>query len=298
MLLLALFVACKGGGGPDDTDDTDDTDVVELDACARWETDRSYWNAAIWTGDPNTCDAGELDPSTSSVMMRGANLYRHLAGLPDLVENADKSEAAQQCALILEANDTFVHVPDPGAQCFTTEGGNATASSLIAPVGGVAAIDQHMAGARWGTDPFTLRERRFLLSPITDTIGVGSSPNWSCYHVIGGTGTGGPQWVAWPPAGEIPLGAYEQTTNGSVWSIQSDLIDFTHATVKVIDVATGYELPLGVGVMQPNAGSRYALAWEARGWEPASDEDTTYRVEIGGLAEPISYDVKVLACLD
>lgn len=297
MFLLAALIACKGGG---DTEDTDDTDTaVVLDVCDRWKSDRAYWNGAIWTGDIDACDAGTLDPSSSDAMLRGVNLYRFLAGVAPVTLDPAKSAVAQECALILDANEQFMHVPPTTAECFTAEGGNATARSLIAPVGGVPAVDAHMLGLPFGTDSYTLKERRFLLSNATDTIGVGSTPGWSCINAIGGAGTGGPQYTTWPPAGDFPRDALMETTQpDSAWSIQSDLIDFSGASIHVFDTVTGFDLPIDVGLMANNQGSRYALAWAPKGWAPPTDEDLAYRVEITGLAEDITYEVNVKICFD
>jgi hypothetical protein len=259
--------------------------------CARWRADRADRAEGAWSGSVAACDAGDVAAPGRVNALRQVNLFRYLAGLPEVTESAAKTATAQACALMLEANRALSHEPPATWTCFTQAGADGAGQSNIATVAGVAAVDLYMADPGNAT---TIGHRRWILSNSLDTVGLGSAARYSCLQVLGGRGNAGKAYTAWPPAGEVPLEAL--AVRGGVdatgWTIQSDSINLGSAQVTVTDA--GVDLPVMVVQLGANYGSRWALRFVPQGW--GAQAGHTYAVSVAGTSPAISYSVAVLAC--
>jgi hypothetical protein len=227
--------------------------------------------------------------------LRMVNLYRFLAQLPEVASDPGRDAKAQRCALMMNANLQLNHTPPTTWTCYSADGAEAAGMSNLASTGGVEAVDLYMVDAQ---DTAALGHRRWLLSPSLGPVGLGSTSEYSCLWVGGGSGTAVKPWVAWPPPGPFPVEALLPATNaGSLneagWSIQSDTIDFSKATVDVSEGVT--HLPVTPSPLDNDFGSVFAIAFTPLGWSPQPGH--RYDVRVTGVSPEIGYSVDVVNCL-
>lgn len=276
-----------------DTDaDSDSDSDSDADAamCAAWTAGRANLSEGTWNGTVATCNAGDMSSDWRARVLTQVNLYRSLADLPAVSLDATRNAAAQQCALMETAHGSLSHYPDSSWACYDADGAEAAGKSNIATTAAVEAVDLYMEDFGNAT---TLGHRRWILSNGLGPIGVGSTSSYSCMWVLYGSGTDSTPWTAWPAPGPFPIDAMGTGSNGvdSVgWSVQSDSIDLTRATVTVTD--GGVNKPVTVTVLDAYYGSDYAIAFTPSGWRSTAGH--TYHVVIGGTS--IAYDVAMVDC--
>jgi len=282
--------ADAGAPGPD----ADTGDRTAAATCARWLADRADMREGAWSGDVASCNAGDdLDPGRGNAL-RLINLYRWLAELPAVTDDADLDAHAQACALMMRANGQLSHQPPATWACYTAEGAGAAGRSNISSGPGVRSIDAYMND--WSS-PTSLGHRRWILSSGLGPVGVGSTDSYSCLWVINGVPGGGPAWTAFPPPGPFPLAAarsFGHTLDGSGWSIQSNSIRLGDATIEVSEGGT--VLPTTVTTLGANYGSSYAVSIVPGGWTMQAGK--TYRVSVTGVPQAFAYSVQVVDCGD
>ncbi len=278
-----------------DTDaDTDtDTTPTEPSVCARWNADRADVTEATWSGNVGSCDPGDMDAAGRARALTVLNLYRYLAGLPEVTANTGANDDAQSCALMMHANNTLSHDPPTSWTCYDSAGADAAGNSNIASGPAVMAMDMYMQD--WGNET-TIGHRRWILSNQLGPVGIGSTSRYSCLKVIGGSGSAGADWQAWPPPGDFPYEAVSAggylTLDETGWTLQSDRIDLSRASVTVTD--GGSNKAMTVDQLLQYYGSTYAIKMTPRGW--ASEVGHTYRVEVTGVSPTISYEVTMVGC--
>jgi hypothetical protein len=264
--------------------------------CLRWQCDRKDVGEGTFTSDVASCKAGDVSADGRAHALTLVNLYRFLADLPPVVDDAALNRHAQACALMQDANDMLSHDPPKSWKCFTEEGHDAASQSNISSGAGVGSIDLYMSDAGNAT---TLGHRRWILSNSLGPIGLGSTAGASCLLVIGGRGQAGKTWMAWPPPGPFPIGAVSAARFGGTldetgWSLQSQSIDLTGATVSVSD--GGQALAVTTTTLVQNYGAKYAIRWVPKGWK--STVGHSYAVSVTGpkIATAIGYTVDVVDC--
>ncbi|HEY0136145.1 MAG TPA: CAP domain-containing protein, partial [Nannocystis sp.] len=263
--------------------------------CARWNDDRAQLGEGTWSGDVDSCNKGGVSADGLANTLRLVNLYRFIADLPPVVEDAARSGKAQSCALMMHANGTLNHSPPMNWKCYAAEGAEAAGQSNIAGAPGVFGIDLYMVDDGNTT---TIGHRRWILSNSLGPIGMGSTSQYSCLLVIGGNGNAGKAWTAWPPPGLVPLQAMHVPTVGwsdvdkAGWSVQSDSIDLGGATVSVTE--GGVDRPVAVNVLGQGYGSTHAIRFVPQGW--AVEAGKTYDVTLGNVSQPIAYSVAIVDC--
>ncbi len=280
-----------GGGGNGDPPTTD------LAVCKRWNADRADMSEGTWSGNLTKCESGEATAAAKDNALRLVNLYRWLTGLPAVSRDPALDASAQDCALIMAANGDLSHTPPDTWKCWNASGSGAAKKSNISTAPGVTSVDRYMvdSGAH---NHDTLGHRRWILSRSLGPIGIGTTATKSsCLHVIGGDGGAKVAWIGWPPAGKVPLAAFapykKESIDSTGWSIQSDSVLLTGATVSILDDAGNTlkteQWPLGSGY-----GSKYAIGFRPVGWK--TEGGRVYTVEIGGIKSAFSYDVDVVDC--
>jgi hypothetical protein len=275
-----------GGSG------TGGTGGGSTDACTRWNSDRASLSEGTWSGSIAGCNPGDISADGRANALKLVNLYRFLAGLPAVTNDAGRDQAAQACALMMDANDDLSHSPPSSWTCYTQTGADAAGSSNIASTSGVTGVDLYMADPG---NPTTIGHRRWILSNSLGPIGLGTTSDASCMYVIGGSGSAGKQWVAWPPPGVVPLGVFNasyQTLDETGWTVQSDSVDLAAAQVSVRDGGT--DVPVSTTQLQGGYGSRDAIRFNPQGWTTQAGH--TYSVTVSGVTPAIQYDVQVVAC--
>jgi len=260
--------------------------------CARWKADRADMAEGTWSGSVASCTAGDVTANGRANALKMVNLYRFIVGLPQVTNSAAMDQQAQECALMMDANNQLSHTPPSSWKCYTSVGAGSAGKSNIATTPGVAAVDLYMADPGNST---TIGHRRWILSNSLGPVGLGTTNSYSCMQVIGGSGSAGKQWVAFPPGGEVPAQMFTASFSSldqTGWTIQSDSIALAGAQVTVTDA--GASRPVTVTQLQGGYGSKYALRFNPQGWTTQAGH--TYSVSVSGTSQPIAYDVKVVSC--
>jgi hypothetical protein len=282
--------------GPDSgTAGTDTgTDPAVEAMCDRWLSDRADMSEGSWSGSVAACNPGDVSPEGRANALRVLNLYRWMVGLPEVTNDPGRDAMAQACALIMHANGSLSHDPPMGWTCWSSDGDTAAGSSNISTGPGVMSVDLYMVDPG---NPTTLGHRRWILANSTGPVGLGSTSEYSCMWVLGGSGTGGNAWTAWPPPGPFPFEGVAPLGFSSLdetgWSLQSDGIDLSGAQVQI--TVNGDPRPVTVSQLQGGYGSAFAISMIPSGW--TAQPDTTYHVRVDGVAGgPIEYDVQMVTC--
>ncbi|HMR74548.1 MAG TPA: hypothetical protein PKD61_05540, partial [Polyangiaceae bacterium] len=195
-------------------------------------------------------------------------------------------------ALMMDANKKLSHTPPTSWTCYSASGAGAAGKSNIATTPGVKAVDLYMADPGNAT---TMGHRRWILNNKLGPIGLGSTSGYSCMHVIGGSGSGGNTWTAFPPPGPVPVKLFTAayaSVDSTGWTIQSETINLGSAQVTITE--GGQNRPVTVATLQSGYGSKYAIAIRPQGW--TSQAGKTYSVAVTGISPGINYDVQVVAC--
>jgi hypothetical protein len=260
--------------------------------CARWNADRASLAEGNWSGSVAGCDPGDVAAPGRDNALKLVNLYRFLANLPPVTNEAARDAEAQACALMMHANGQLNHFPPMSWTCWSSAGSNGAGTSNIASTAGVTGVDLYMADPG---NPTTIGHRRWILSNSLGPIGLGSTSNYSCMKVLGGSGNAGAQFTAFPSPGEFPyeaLHASFASVDETGWTIQSDSINLTGANVTIDDGGT--PRPIQVVELAGGYGSAFALNLLPQGW--TTEVGHTYSVTVTGASMPIAYDVTIVAC--
>ena len=266
------------------------------EVCRRWVCDRADMSEGVSTGNVATCAAGDLLPPGRPNALKLVNLYRYLTGMPAVTEDPTFDTDAQDCAIIQAANG-LSHTPTATDTCYNATGATASNRSSICGGQAVGCIDLYMDDSANATGP-NFGHRTWILANSLGPVGFGSVGNGrtmtaSCFYQVGGTGKAGVAYVAWPPAGPVPLQAFTATElDKSGWSLQSDTINLSTATVTVMDGTTSR--PVTVSTNLGSYGAKYAMGITPNAW--TSQAGHSYVVTIGGTTTPISYTVQVVDC--
>jgi len=270
---------------PTTTSSTSTTDV-----CARWTADRVDLVEGPWNGSAQSCEPGDPHPDTIEGTLRLVNLYRWMAGLPEVQTSDERNSAAQACATLMHANNDISHTPNLSWDCFSDEAAEAAGSSNLSTEGSVAAVDGYMSD--WGNET-TMGHRRWILSNGLGPIGVGSTGEYSCMWVLYGDASDEQDWTAFPSPGRFPVEAMDVSwvsVDETGWTIQSDRIDLTDADVEVR--ADGEPVEVTVVELLGGYGSDTAINLIPQGW--TSQAGSTYSISV--LGTDIAYDVAMVDC--
>ncbi len=252
-------------------------------------------NEGTWSGNVASCTAPDLDDVGRNNALKMLNSYRFIADLPLVALDATRNSKAQQCALMMDANNTLSHSPPSTWTCYSADGAEAAGKSNISSGRAVRSIDMYMSDYGAG-NAASLGHRRWFLSNSLGPVGIGGTTGSSCHWVISGSGNAGKPWTAWPPPGPVPVDAIAipglTSVDSTGWSVQSDSINLANASVSVTD--DGTDMPVIVTQLLANYGSRYALRFNPQGW--VSTAGHTYDVSITNIPTPISYSVQVVSC--
>ena len=298
---------CDGASTAEDCDDSDsgmmsiyddyDCDGVanrsEAAVCERWNSDRSNLAEGAWSGSVSGCNAGSVSSTGMDNALLQVNLFRWLSELPAVTTNDTLNAKAQDCALMMDANNTLSHNPSSNFGCYTSDGAQAASSSNLSPYPGVYSVELYMSDPGNET---TLGHRRWILSDGLGPIGLGSTADFSCMWVHGGTGSDSRPYTAWPPAGIVPLdinvlGWADLEDTG--WSLQSDSIDLDNANVTITR-DDGTDMPVSVTELGAYYGSRWAISMVPQGW--VAETGFIYEVTVSADGGTIQYRVEFAGC--
>jgi hypothetical protein len=228
------------------------------------------------------CNAGDIGSPGRENALKLVNLYRWLVGLPAVSTDSTRNAGAQQCALMMDANNALSHSPPSSWACYTAAGASAAGQSNIATTPGVTAVDLYIADPGNAT---TMGHRRWILSNGLGPIGLGTTSGYSCMWVIGGSGSGSNPWTAFPPPGPVPLAMFSvsyASLDSTGWTVQSDGVNLGSAQATIGDAGTN--LPVNVVELAGGYGSSTAISIIPQGWKAQAGH--TYRVTVTGASQP------------
>lgn len=306
-----------------DTQDRDSVIAAYIEAFGRGTPELT------WTGAHGRCEPGDSSDDLRRVTLERVAYYRAMAGVPaPVVEDPEHSRLAQAAALMMSAEGSLTHHPEPGYACFSTDGQQAAANSnLYLGRTGPQAIDGYIEDP--GDRNRDVGHRSTILHPPTRAMGVGHVAAAEDNHAANvlwvfddrvfaeDIRTREPDgFVAWPPRGFVPAPIIYPR-----WSFALAEADFDNArvTMKVngsaieLDVVTRQskvgEVPSSIVVWEPDPDmiSRFVL-------RPLADDvvdEVTVSVTVHDVGPPahgapissapgldFSYDVTVLAAPD
>lgn len=273
----------------------DGSGVDELAVCDRWRADRQSRAEGTWSGgDTDSCEPGTLSMTGQENTLVQVNLFRWLAGLPPVELDAARSEDAQACALTMHANRDIQHVIPDAWRCQSEASASAARLSNLATLPAVSAVDLYMDDE--GID--SLGHRRWILSNSLGPIGVGSTSQYSCLHVLGGRGRADARFTAWPPPGLVPLQALFSQGWADIdeagWSVQSDTVP-VHRATEVTVKKDGVVVEVDTWVLDEGYGSAFGLGIRPRGFK--TELGSTYEVTIEGSAfDVVTYTFTPIDC--
>ncbi len=256
-----------------------------------YDASRDTGSGVSWTGNEPNCQPGTVPQDTKDKIFLRLSYFRNAVGLTnDIAENSSKSEKAQKAALMMHANGTLNHTPPNDWKCFSEDGKEGAANSLLTSTRNAGAIDSYMRDQ--GSDNFPVGHRRWLLWPKLQEIGIGNTSSYNAIWVLGNPGTPPaetPEFIAWPPQGYLPKQlAYPR------WSFSMAKADFTETKISM-KVKNGGAVSLENEELTGIYGDNTIV------WKPAIntntlDEDTAYVVSlsdvgIGGETKNFEYEV-------
>lgn len=242
-----------------------------------------------WSGSVAACDAGALPVTLAERGLPMLDLARSLVGQEPVV--GLEGGGAQDCALVMHANDALSHTPGADWACVDQAVQEVAASSLLASVPADEAIQAFLVDP---DDEDDFRRRRWLLSSWLGAIELGSTDRYTCLELEEvDESVSGPDIVAWPPPGGVARQLLEsdgRTVDDVGWTLQSDRVDLAGASVTItvgdqVHAAEVWELT-------PDVGSRFAIAFRVEDLPRAS----RYEVEVRDVLEPFVYSVEIIDC--
>jgi len=311
-LLIALVAfSCTEDDGESTTDDTSGENPSsnnELRTEALDLYNNSYLtselnnNEPVWiNGDLSNCDAGAVSEAAKNKMLQRLLYFREVVGLNNNITiNTDKSDNAQEAALMYKANGMLSHNPPTSWTCFSEDGALAASKSNIALFSSAttSAIDLYMRDN--GINNFAAGHRRWLLWPRLQDIGIGNTDRSNTIWVIGDAGSipnDSPEFISWPPTGYVPSNLVYNR-----WSFSLANANFSNTEVFVKD-SNGNNIALEIEEMANGFGDN-TIVWIPENINTNSSSDVTYTVTLNNVVisgesrnfeyEVILFDVDVM----
>ena len=213
--------------------------------------------------------------------MRAVNFYREMAGLTPVSFDPAFSADAQQAALMMDAQNSLSHSPDPSWACYTAAGARgAGRSNLYLGVTGARAIAGYIDDP--GSNNYAVGHRRWILYPPQSSMGSGSTSRSNALYVLGGQNATAPPpaWIPWPTAEYFPFQAEPEGR----WSLSASntSTDFTNAQVTV--TSNGAQLPVTLQPIVNGYGNR-TLVWELAHGYGNGRADRAYDVSVTNIIQ-------------
>jgi uncharacterized protein YkwD len=198
-----------------------------------------------WTGSTATCEVGTESAASRRATRDAVNFYRAMVGIGPVTLDKEWSTKALRAALMMDAADALDHYPGSSWPCSSSDGITAAGRSNLfwsSCCSGAVSVPAYIIDD--GSSNAPVGHRRWLLNPEISRIGVGSTSQANAIWVVpeaGDPGTSGPSWIAWPPAGHVPMplvvgtdasGAHKTLGRWSLSTRSTVDADFSQATVQ------------------------------------------------------------------
>lgn len=271
---------------------------TQSDVCAEWNAGHVENAGSSWSAGSGMCGAGTMPMAAIEDTMRRVNLFRWLAGQPNVAYDGSAHGELQDCAHMMSVNGMLSHSPPMSWTCWTSGGSSAAGRSNIAWGYGTPgdAIDGYMLDT--GTP--SLGHRRWILGSRLTTVEIGFSSGGSrpgqCLGVFSRGGTSMRAWTAYPNQGFAPIGQVVDRFGREVtWSLQANTFSLPMSTTaEVVRVSDGATLPV-MHYLTGGGGPPPSIGFTPDGWMPTAGE--TYRVTIRGTGMgDITYETTLVDC--
>lgn len=241
----------------------------------------------VWNGVADSCIAGEMPMDVILRAEQRINYFRRMAGVSEeIVLSRQDNEYCMYAALMCEANKSMSHSPSDGWRCYIPAGLDALKNSILSRDGNPAIA----ITAAMGQNHPTAGNRRWLLYPKAEYMGIGSSKTYSAIKALDysrdiDSNKYKNQFVAWPPANECP-----KMLLFKKWSFSIDR-NLEGAVVSMKD-EKGNEVPLKQEAVVNGYGMN-TLVWEPEITPARLGEQTVYFVSVK-LKDGTVYNYKVI----
>jgi hypothetical protein len=187
-----------------------------------------------WTGSVERGDAGQTSASWQTAILDRVNEARSRAGLAAVSLDPERTEAAQQAAFLMYANQKLSHRPSPAwVHWSSVRAAGAARCNLSLGSADDTAVDAMMREA--GLSNLNCNHRNWLLLPQLRRIGVGGATGRGMSSVaifVRGANEDGERpvvrdgFIAWPPPGVMPLSQVPEK-----WTLSVPDADFRASTI-------------------------------------------------------------------
>jgi hypothetical protein len=281
---------------------------TQTEVCQRWKDGH-----VVTTPQPFTpsgmCSPGTLATGGITDTLVRINLFRWMAGLGDVTDDATRNAGAQACAVIQAWNNPSSlpnpHMPPGSATCYTMLGAQyAGLSNLAWGTSTADSVDLYMKDPGAG-NAASIGHRRWVLYPPLGKVGIGFVSGGSngyqgvaqCLAVIGDQSSTGPKpaWYSWPPAGYVPVQVTQGVPNqGWAWTFHVKATNVVgSAQIAVKNLVSGDTLAVTTTPLGQGYGDQ-AIAFYPNGWTPKAGD--TYRVTVTAPGGPYVWDVSPVTC--
>ena len=210
-----------------------------------------------WSGNiDRDCDEGKMSELFINKASQRINYFRRMAGVSDnIVLTDDNNENCQFAALMCQANNSMSHEPSDAWRCFVPAGLDALKLSILSKDGNpLIAVTAAM-----GHNHATVGNRRWLLNPYGQLMGIGTASNYTAILAIDNSNKTDTllyktKPVAWPPQGYYPKMllfkkwsfSIDQNMKGAIVSMKNN---------------SGLDIPLKVETIENGYGQN-TIVWE------------------------------------
>ena len=227
-----------------------------------------------WTGNVDSCQTGNMPKVVMEFAERRVNYFRRTAGInTPIVFTIQNNAYCMSAALMCEANKSMSHEPSDGWRCYIPAGLDALKQGIISKDGNPSIA----VTAAMGQNHPTVGNRRWLLSPKNQFMGIGTAKTYTVIHALDQSRlidsiTYKQQFIAWPPAKDCP-----KMLVFKKWSFSLDQ-NLQGAVVEMLD-AEGNAIELKLEPISNGYGMN-TLVWEPKIDLKVIDKNTTYKVSI------------------
>ena len=241
-----------------------------------------------WKGNVDQCLPGKMSDTLILRLENRINYFRRMAGVSEeIVLTNDNNENCEIAALMCEANKSMSHQPTDAWRCFIPAGFDALKLSILSRDGNPAIA----VTAAMGQNHPTVGNRRWLLYPYSQLMGIGTASNYTSILTIDNSNKFDTlkyksQYIAWPPAGYCPkMMVYKK------WSFTINQ-NLAGATVLMKN-KLGENMPLKIEALAPGYGLN-TLVWEPEiNMQTTEDNDEFTVVVTLANSKTFNYKVKI-----
>ncbi len=172
LFLFSILIAGNSNAGNTRTRSRNE---VLFDYFNVYETTSVSIDQLQWSGNVNSCDAGNISETAQKRVLDRINFFRRSTGLPDdIVFDSLYNAKCREAALMIKANNALSHSPPPDWDCYTEKGAEAAGkSNLYLGIHSASAVTGYIQDA--GSSNSACGHRRWILYSRARTFGHGST---------------------------------------------------------------------------------------------------------------------------